>query len=114
MTPSVEAERLPYPVSGPISLYAARFARECLLKRVCSDDHPFLDIERRLISEARDMLHAFLLKNMPKLSREEVKKQIRDHAVEKAHTLIEDPSLRKIVIRAIRSAPLDDVFPEVN
>jgi len=98
--------------SEPLLLYAARFARKCLLEHLCSPEHPVLDVERQLISEARIKLHEHLLRNG--WNRVEAEAEIRQFASEKAAVMIEDVGIQKLVMAAIRSKSLDDAFPNVN
>jgi hypothetical protein len=111
MTPGVVAH-LKHATVEPLALYAARFARQCLLEHLCSPGHPVLDVERQLLAEARKRLHEHLLRSQ--WDRKDVEKRIRDHASEKAAFLIEDFTTRSTVIAKIRVASLDEAFPVID
>jgi hypothetical protein len=111
MTPGVVAH-LKHAAIRPVALYAARFARRCLLEHLCPPDHPVLNVEHQLLAEARKRLHEHLLQNQ--WDRKDVERRIRDQASEKAAFLIEDSAIRDVVIAKIRIASLDEAFPVID
>ena len=98
--------------SKPIVLYAIRFARRCLLERLCPTGHSVLNVEHQLVSEAKKELHVFLLQNG--CNRSEVERQIRKYAKKHVTALTEDIDIRKTVMEDISSKSLDDAFPVIN
>ena len=82
------------------------------MEHLCPPDHPVLNVEYRLIDEARQRLHTHLLQNG--WDRGEIEKKIRQCASAKAIDMTEDEIVRKLVIAVIRSKPIDDAFPNVD
>jgi hypothetical protein len=101
------------PKSDPVKVYASRFARKCLLDRICSPDHPVLAVERRLIAEAKESLHTHLLARSG-WNRIDMESKIRKHASNRVASLAEDKLALDTVLSDIWAKSLDDAFPEIN
>jgi DNA-binding TFAR19-related protein (PDSD5 family) len=69
-------------------------------------------VERQLLDQARSCLHGFLLAKPQ--DRSAVESSIRRLASEKVMSLVEDPSICKLVLAIVRHESLDSAFPSVN
>jgi hypothetical protein len=97
----------------PVVLYAARFARKCLLEHLCPTGHPVLDMEIQLISEAKNGLQNHLLQN-GEWCELFIKDKIKQHAIKKVCMLAEDDDVCKKVALKIQNNSLEDIFPSIN
>lgn len=86
-----------------VSTYALRYVRRLLLKRLCSEGHPVLNVENYLISDAAKAIRK------AGMSGQEVIKIVKRMAIGKILMLSEGDDIRSELIEEVNSDRFDDL-----
>ena len=106
------------PIRSTSRTYAMRFARICLLRMRCGEEHLVTVTERDLIDMAKTKLQEEVLSSLSyseiEYLREELISQIKRFAIEKIRGFDLNKTDRNILIKQILSEDLSDLIPTVH